>query len=264
MKKRNKPFDRYALYHRAVQSPEIDCEFFHDAYKELKGTRAKVLREDFCGTFAVCCEWIKRHKDNRAIGIDLDSEPLDYGRQHYLTALKPEQKKRLSLIQGSVLTASAPKADIVVALNFSFYFFKSRLLLRQYFARARRGLKSNGLLIVDCFGGQAAMEPNVERTKVGGFEYFWDQVSFNPITHEALFYIHFKRKGEAKRERVFTYDWRMWSIPEIREAMTEAGFRRTHVYWEGQTRSGNGDGNFKRSEKGDDAEGWIAYVVGEA
>jgi hypothetical protein len=28
------------------------------------------------------------------------------------------------------------------------------------------------------------------------FSYLWDQDSFNPITHEAMFYIHFKRKRE--------------------------------------------------------------------
>jgi len=262
--KKLKPFDRYHHYLRAVQSPEADCEFISDTYKELRGRRPRVLREDFCGTFAICCEWVKLHRNNRAIGIDLDPEPLSYGQKHYLSKLKEEQKKRIRLVQGSVLTVSPPKADVALAMNFSFYFFKSRLMLRQYFTRARRGLKRGGVLIVDCFGGQAAMEPNVEKTKIGGFHYFWDQVSFNPITHEALFHIHFKRQGEPKREKVFTYDWRMWTIPEIRECMTEAGFRRTHVYWEGVNRAGNGNGIFKRSESGDnESEGYVAYVVGE-
>ena len=46
--------------------------------------------------------------------------------------------------------------------------------------------------------------------------------------------------------------------------MLEAGFSRTHVYWEGTTRAGDGDGKFKRVEKSaEECEGWVAYVAGE-
>jgi SAM-dependent methyltransferase len=260
-----KPFDKYAYYRRAVQAPDVDCEFISDTYKELRGHRPRVLREDFCGTFAVCCEWVKQHRDNRSIGLDLDSEPIAYGREHYLDKLKENQRSRVQILQGSVLTADPPKADVVVALNFSYYLFKSRLLLRKYFARARRGLKKDGLFIIDCFGGMDCQEANEEKTKFRDFTYYWDQTGFDPITNEALFYIHFKRKGEAKREKVFTYDWRMWTIPEIREAMFEAGFLRTYVYWEGTDRSGYGNGLFTRRDKApdDDCDAWVAYVVGE-
>ena len=55
----------------------------------------------------------------------------------------------------------------------------------------------------------------------------------------------------------------MWSIPELREMMLEVGFRKTYVYWEGTTRSGEGNGNFTRAEIGEECQAWIAYVVGE-
>ena len=45
------------------------------------------------------------------------------------------------------------------------------------------------------------------------FSYFWDQDTYDPINNFAMFYIHFKRKGEKKIEKAFTYDWRMWTIP---------------------------------------------------
>lgn len=264
-KKAQKPaFDKYVYYNRAVQSPDVDCEFVYDCYKELRGTRPYILREDFCGGFAVCCEWVKRHKKNRAIGIDLDPEPIEYGKTHYLPKLKLEQQWRVEIEQGSVLTANTSKADIVLALNFSYYLFKSRLMLRQYFTKARKALKKDGLFIIDCFGGKDAQEANEESNKFKDFTYFWDQVHFDPMSNEALFHIHFKLKGEKKRrERVFTYDWRMWTIPELREVMMEAGFKRTHVYWEGTTKSGEGDGDFKRVDRGEECDGWIAYVVGE-
>lgn len=261
--KSQKAFDKYWYYIRAVQAPDVDCEFIRDTYKELRGKPARLLREDFCGTFAICCEWVKMHKDNRALGVDLDIEPLSYGREHYLTALSSAQQKRVRPFHGSVLTAELPTSDVVIALNFSYFLFKSRLLLRRYFSRVRKSLRKDGLFIVDCFGGSDCQLVNEEKTRFPKFDYYWDQTSFDPITNEALFYIHFKRKGERKREKVFTYDWRLWTIPEIRETMLEAGFKRTHVYWEGTTRSGQGDGNFKRTEKGEDCDSWIAYVVGE-
>lgn len=258
-----KTFDRYAYYKRAVQSPEMDCQFISDCYKELRGKRPHDLREDFCGTFAICCEWVRRNKHNFAVGVDIDSEPIEYGRNNYLSKLRKDQQSRVQIVKSSVLTVKARPVDVVAAFNFSFYLFKSRLMLRRYFQRARKGLRNDGLFIVDCFGGKDAQEGNVEKTKIAGFQYFWDQVGFDPVTNEADFHIHFKLPGESRREKVFSYSWRMWTIPEIRESMLEAGFRKTHVYWEGTTRSGNGDGNFKRVEKGEECDGWVAYVVGE-
>jgi hypothetical protein len=46
--------------------------------------------------------------------------------------------------------------------------------------------------------------------------------------------------------------------------MLEAGFRRTHVYWEGTTRTGDGNGDFKRAENGEECDAWVVYIVGEA
>lgn len=61
---------------------------------------------------------------------------------------------------------------------------------------------------------------------------------------------------------VFTYDWRMWSISELREIMDEVGFKETKVYWEGTNRLGGGNGVFSEVEKGEACLSWIAYIVG--
>lgn len=259
-----KPFDKYDYYRRAVQSPEVDVQFMHQAFRELRGRAPRTFREDFCGTFALCCAWVEKHRENRAIGIDLDSEPIAYGREHNLSELKLEQQRRIQILQGSVLTAETAKVDVVAAFNFSYYLFKSRLMLRRYFQRARRALKRDGVFLVDCFGGPDCQGANEETSKIGGFKYFWEQEGFDPISHEAMFHIHFRRPGERKREKVFTYDWRLWTIPEIREVMAEAGFRRSHVYWEGTTRSGKGNGKFKRVSRVDEeCESWVAYILAE-
>ena len=55
----------------------------------------------------------------------------------------------------------------------------------------------------------------------------------------------------------------MWSIPELRDILLEAGFVKTHVYWEGTTKDGEGDGIYTRTEKGESCPSWTAYIVSE-
>lgn len=257
-----KVFDKYHLYHEAVQSPDEDVVVLRKMYRELVKAEPRIFREDFCGTFALSCEWLKLNPQNRAIGVDLDPEPLEYGRQHYLPKLKPLQQKRLQLLEKNVLTSGLPQSDIVVAMNFSYFIFKKRADLKKYFQNVRKSLRNKGLFVVDIFGGSLCADKNEEVTRYKNFSYFWDQASFDPIDHRAQFYIHFKLPGKPRFERVFSYDWRMWSIPEIRELMLEAGFKKTHVYWEGTTKKGEGDGIYSRTEKGEACEAWVAYIVG--
>ena len=203
----------------------------------------------FCGTFSICCEWSKLGPKYRAFGIDLDSEPILYGMNHYMPKLAPAQRERVKIQQMDVLNPGLPKTDIIAAMNFSHYIFKDRSMMKSYFHNCHSTLNSGGILIADCFGGSQCYEANEEETKHKDFTYFWDQASFDPVSNHAMFYIHFKPKGQKKVEKVFTYDWRMWSIPELREMMMETGFRKTHVYWEGTTKKGEGDGIFTRTGK---------------
>lgn len=263
LKKSNDSFDKYAIYRRAVQAPETDVEFLRDTYREIRRRNPESLREDFCGTFSICCEWVRLGGRNRAYGIDLDPEPIEYGKQKYLPQLSSSQRDRLDVHLENVLSSSVPHADIVCAMNFSHFIFKDRETMRAYFKNCHRSLNDGGLLVTDCFGGSLCQEANEEKTSHRGFTYYWDQKSFDPVSNHAVFHIHFKLDGQKKRESVFTYDWRMWSIPEIREIMAEAGFRKTHVYWEGSTRDGRGNGVFRPVEQGEECLGWIAYVIGE-
>lgn len=263
---KHQPFDKYALYKASVQSPETDVEYLRDTYKEHKKRLPTTLREDFCGTHAICCEWVKLSPKLKAIGVDLDPEPIEYGQKNYQSELSEDQRDRIQIVNMNVLEKGLPKADVIAALNFSYFIFKSRSVLKTYFENCLKSLNKDGILVVDCFGGSACMESNEEETEFEDedFSYFWDQDLFDPVNNYALFHIHFKRKGEKKRTKLFTYDWRMWSIPEIREIMLEAGFKKAHVYWEGTTKDGEGDGEFKITTKGEECESWVSYVVGEA
>src|SRR5690606_5310883 len=171
--------------------------------------------------------WVKLSPHYRAVGVDLDPEPLEYSRTNYLSKLTDDQRERLQLIQDNVLSDGLPKADITIATNFSYFIFKERKTLKAYFENGYRSLKDDGIFILDCFGGSKCYEANEEETEHEdkGFSYFWDQDSFDPITNHCMFYIHFKRKGEARREKVFTYDWRLWSLPELKDMLEEVGFK---------------------------------------
>ncbi|MFP5520322.1 MAG: class I SAM-dependent methyltransferase [Bdellovibrionia bacterium] len=255
-------FDKYELYRKAVQSAEQDVVFIRNTFKDLKGREPKTMREDFCGTFALSTEWVKLDAKHQAIGVDLDPEPMAYGREHYLSKLKPEQAKRIQLIEGNVLDSHLPKADIVLAMNFSYFCFKKREMMKSYFANVFKTLNKDGMFLIDIFGGSQCYDAIEDVIKHDGFTYFWDQTNFDPVTNEALFHIHFKVKGQ-KIERVFTYDWRLWNISELREILEEVGFKKTHVYWEGTAKDGSGDGNFHRTEQGESCLSWIAYIVAE-
>ena len=258
-----KEFDKYEYYQKAVQSPDADSEFIARVYREVRnGKEAQTMVEDFCAAFALCCEWVKLNENNKAIGIDLDPEPVAYGRDNYLTKLSSEQQERVEILEANVMKADLPKGDIISALNFSYFGFKDRPTLLEYFKSCYNRLDDDGLLVLDCFGGPGCMEPNEHETEHDDYSYYWDQDSYHPLTGHAQFYIHFKRKGEAKRERVFSYDWRLWSIPELRDLLAEAGFKETVIYWEGTDDDGDGDGVFSRTEEGEECESYVAYVIG--
>lgn len=259
---RKLPFDKYDLYRRAVQSPEDDVRFLREIYRKLKHREPKTLREDFCGTAAMSTEWVKLNKSHKAFGVDLDPEPVAYGEKHYLSALQPEQRQRIHLALKNVLHRGLPKADISVGLNFSYFLFKSRPLLREYFKNVHRSLNPKGIAVFDVFGGTQCTDSIEDRTRHKGFTYFWDQKDFDPITNYANFGIHFK-VGKRKHKNVFTYDWRMWSIPELKEILHEAGFPKAEVYWEGTSRDGGGSGNFRKVTKGESCLAWIAYIIAE-
>lgn len=260
---RKLPFDKYDLYLRAVQSPEGDVAFFDKVYRELRrGRSPKIMREDFCGTGALCCEWVKSGPEKVAYGLDLDTEPLEYGRANYISKLREPQRERVQLLRGNVLSKGQPKADVSVALNFSYFLFKTRPLLRSYFKNVRAGLRPGGIAIFDAFGGSQCQDKIEDVIRHKGFTYYWEQLGFNSITNEASFNINFKVNGRKYR-KVFTYDWRMWGIPELRDLLLDVGFKKTHVYWEGTARDGSGSGRFHRTEKGEPCLSWICYIIAE-
>ncbi|MFQ5789378.1 MAG: class I SAM-dependent methyltransferase [Acidobacteriota bacterium] len=256
--------DKHILYQQSVQAPEEDSRFFAGYFKKATGRPARVLREDFCGTAILSCEYVRLHRENLAVGVDLHGPTLEWARKHNLSQLTEDQRRRIRLIEGDVLHVRAPRADLIVALNFSYSVFKSRRVLGAYVRNAYRSLTSNGLLIMDAWGGSQTQELLEERRRLKGFTYIWDQADFDPMTHHILCKIHFEFRDGSRMRNAFVYDWRLWTLPELQELMAEAGFRDVHVLWEGTNRkTGKGNGVFRRARRGGDELSWIAYVVGQ-
>ena len=256
--------DRYALYERAVQEPCGDVLRVRRMFERAYGRPPQLLREDFCGTAAFAAAWVRARRDHCAVAVDLDPEPLAWGRRHHVSKLRPDQAARLALVLGDVRSVRTPKVDVTVAFNFSYFLFATRRELLRYFRSARAGLRREGVLVLDAYGGPDSMERREERRRVGSFTYVWDQDRFDPITHDATCHIHFEFRDGTRLSRAFSYHWRLWTVPELRDLLAEAGFSRTTVYWEGTDLAANEpNGVFRPREHAEDDPAWIAYLVAE-
>jgi len=255
--------DIHELYERAVQSVDVEVEFLRDTFRALRGRDPQSLREDFCGTAALSCEWVRTGNNRYAIGVDNDADVLDWGRRNRVARLTELARSRVKLLNDDVRTVAADPVDMVGAFNFSYYCFKTRDELRNYFASVREGLKADGIFFLDAFGGSEASDLVKEKTKLDGFTYVWEQAVFEPVTGRILCHINFKFPDRSKIKRAFTYDWRLWTLPELRELLTEAGYSKVRVYWEGDDGEGGGNGEFTEHATGEADLAWIAYLVAE-
>ena len=255
--------DRFRLYEAAVQTPDLECEFIERAYRRLYGRSPQRLREDFCGTGALAAEWVKRGRGRRAVGVDLDPQPLAWGTRRHLQRLSRAARARVELVQGDVRVARTAPVDVVVALNFSYWVFRDRASLRGYFAAARRALARDGLMILDAYGGSDAYRVMRERTAYPGFTYVWRQADYDPVSSAYTCHIDFLFGDGSRLPAAFTYHWRLWTPVEVRELLTEAGFRRVVVHMQGYDRDGEPDDDYLPVERGDPEPAWIAYLVAE-
>lgn len=259
--------DRYELYQLAVQSPETDIEFLAKTYRRLRNRAPRHMREDFCGTGLLCSHWVRQGDEYTAEGFDLDPEPLEWGRAHNVDPLG-DAASRVKLNLADARDPSRKKPDVRIAQNFSYYIFQRRKELLDYFKRVRASLAPGGIFVMDLFGGDESISILEEERKLEeGFTYVWDQSVFFPGTHEYHCKIHFHFKDGSKLRNAFTYVWRFYSMPELKDLLDDAGFKHVDAYFEEadeDDEDGDGNGEFVLDEKGEtsqDCAGWIAYLV---
>ncbi len=258
--------DRHVLYQLAVQNVEAEIDFVDDTFKQLRGRRATRLREDFCGTGNTSCEWVRRRSANIAIGLDIDQDTLDWGMANNVAALPASARSRVHLLNRNVLEPGpdTDNMDAILAMNFSYWLFKDRATLRTYFQRVLESLAPGGIFFLDHYGGYESMREMTEKRDIDGkFTYVWDQHRYDPISGSMTCHIHFHFNDGSKMRKAFSYDWRLWTLPEIREILDEAGFRQSTVYWEGTDEDGEGDGEFTPAEVGEADAAFVCYIVAE-
>ncbi|MGD8484962.1 MAG: class I SAM-dependent methyltransferase [Thioalkalispiraceae bacterium] len=263
--------DRHVLYQESVQCPEAEVEFMSKTFEALKGRKALSVKEDFGGTGYLSVEWVKSDPQRTAIVVDIDKPTLDWGQQNNVEPAGSEVASRVTMIEADVRDITEPRVDIINAFNFSYCIFETRDEMRRYFEVAREGLKDDGILVLDLFGGTEAMDVLEEETELDEFDatYRWEHVSFNPINNHMECAIHFDFDDGSSLENAFTYAWRLWSIPEIRELLEEAGFSKTRIYWEEYVDSDDDDdelegtGEYYETEEVENQESWMIYIVAE-
>jgi hypothetical protein len=252
--------DKHELYQYSVQSPEEDAKFLRRVYKSIRRKPARHMREDFCGTALLSSEWVRKGREYTAEGFDICPDTIAWGMAHNFEPLGTDAS-RCKLHLKDVREPSHRPPDVRCALNFSYCIFKSREEMVGYFRAARADLADDGILVLDIHGGPDAMEETEEERDIDeGFTYIWDQEAYWPATGDYRCHIHFEFKDGTRIERAFTYDWRLWTLPEIVDCLRDAGFEdEILTYWEGTAEDGeSGDGIFRRKKKGENCESWIA------
>ena len=255
-----KTADKFRLYEDSVQEPEADVPLIDRVFRKERGRKPLSLREDFCGTAWLCAEWVKSHPERTAVGVDLDEKTLGYGRRRHVDPLG-DDASRVDLLREDVLAVRTEPADVAVAFNFSYFGFKDRATLQRYFRNVRRGLKDDGVFFIDIYGGADCQDPIEEETEKEGYSYIWDQDPVDAIQGTYRCAIHFTFPDGSRIKNAFTYDWRFWSLPEVRDLLLECGFERVDCYWEDADEDGEGTGVFRKRNSAENEDVWIAYLV---
>ena len=255
-----KSANKYALYESAVYDPDSDLDFLQRIFKEKGRPSPMVLREDFAGTCLLGAIWAKSHEERTAWCVDLDPEPLTYGLKSHFPKIG-DAVNRVTQLEENVLTVETPKADVLTAFNFSYWIFKERTIMLDYFKRAFDALNEGGAFVLDIQGGPDCQIEAEEEREEDGFYYIWRTNAMDAVTGDTRCTISFEFADGSRMEEAFVYDWRLWNLTELRDILSDAGFEKVEVYWEGADEEGEGDGDFQLSHSEENEEAWIAYLV---
>lgn len=288
---------KFDLYQQSVQSPKGDITYLQKFFLMYVGGRRPLhLQEDFCGTALLSSEWLRSDPRRTAVGLDLDLEALNWCLEKNVTNISSDRDSRISLFHGNVLhphkahkvehqgqdhacstmeEASLPLRDIICAFNYSCCCLQRRVDLVRYFKNALTALSNKGgIFVMDLYGGTSSERKLRLQRKFSNFTYIWEQGEFDIISRRTRISLHFQLGKMGMLRHAFSYDWRLWSLPEITDCMEEAGFQSIH-FWIREMPSTqenehceeyNADGDVKYEDLATfrQQDSWNAYVVGVA
>ena len=216
--------DRHDLYEACVQSPPEMTLML----RAIHGRDPKVLGEDFAGTAALSRHWVANVPGASAIAVDQDGGEL--GRAGVTPGVRT--------VVADVRQISDP-VDCLFVGNFSIGYLHSRAELMAYLRHARSRMNPGGVFVCDTYGGESAYHlGSVDRDVAlpGGLHcrYRWEQREADPLTAMVTDVLHFRvfdaDEVIADFPDAYVYRWRLWSVPELRDALIEAGFETTDIY----------------------------------
>ncbi|KAI8324154.1 hypothetical protein GQ54DRAFT_77896 [Martensiomyces pterosporus] len=245
-KARNRPAQR-----RSRATSDDRCSQDDGSSSVFGGHRRHALsmREDFCGTAVLCAEWVRTSPspERRAYGVDIDKSVIDYahentlGQSHHGASISA----RTRLICADVMDVRGvdneeveeedglvlPKVDIIASLNYAMCYFHQRRDLVRYLRHSLRNLNDFGLLFCDIFGGVEATRSGISNIRdLGTFKYYFNQHSYDLARNTVRFSLGFKMSDGSVLRNCFSYEFRVYSICELKEAMLEAGFDDVSVW----------------------------------
>lgn len=302
---------KFSLYQQSVQSPKGDISYLQKFFLMYVGGRVPLhFQEDFCGTALLSTEWLHSDARRTAIGLDLDVEALDWCMENNVNKVGADVSSRIFLFHGNVLQPleaklvnattqnlmqnvtlgdsendpdhklmkdfQFPARDIVCAFNYSCCCLHTRQELVSYFKHALSALnKKGGIFVMDLYGGASAEHELRIQRKFPNFTYVWEQAEFDIIKRKTRISLHFNlHKPQRKIRHAFSYSWRLWSLPEVKDCMEEAGFQSVH-FWirhmpdSEEIRSTYGlaagrDIKYEEVTSFQQEDSWNAYIVGVA
>ncbi|KAL6511031.1 hypothetical protein OROGR_022155 [Orobanche gracilis] len=256
-------------------SPKGDISYLQKFFLMYVGGRVPLhLQEDFCGTALLSVEWLHGDARRTALGLDLDVEALNWCLENNINRIGADVSNRLSLLHGNVLQPlesklvdvnpneimqnmtlkdskddsihdvkslndiHLPARDIVCAFNYSCCCLHNRKELILYFNHALSALsKKGGIFVMDLYGGTSS-------------------------------------EGVLRLQRKFSDFTGLWSLPEIKDCLEEAGFRSVHFWIRSmpdseQIRCTDGfsaarDVKYEEATSFQQQDSWNAYIVGIA
>ena len=141
---------------------------------------------------------------------------------------------RVKLYHHNVLDQWNPKDkfDLIISLNYSIFLLNKRNEILNYFKNVRKNLEK-GLLVFDLFGGEILYTDHKTIRNFGQekdkHSYEFKCKKLDLLNNVSFCSINFKL-GKKKLNNLYNFKFRVYSIPEIIDCLTDSGFSNFRIF----------------------------------